>query len=408
MNMLKKGLLWFYLLNKRFLKKPLLLLLFCLIPLISALAGNLPLGNADLLKVGLCTDNKEDSLALDAIDALCGRKGGAVRYISYKKGDALRAAVRKGDIQLGFLFPRDFPALLESYAQVPEQSDGVLDLLGQAVGLSESQDVDLKGMEKNQIQVICANNDVITKLEKEQLFGNLYDVISDHVLKAWMDAHTSAFPMSKEERDAWLDSHYEENAVTQNFFRLKYLSGERILDSRLDSYYLAPMKGLLAIILVLICFATCMFLTQDYKKGRFVWISTEKRPLFHYVYLLIPLTDGGIFAYLALFFLGLLQGPYELPAFILFLFSAAGFSNLVRILTVKESFFSASIPIVCMGCLFLTPVFFDLRIVPFLQGAFPTYYYLKALHDQAAFLPLALYAVLTGTFSVLLDWLRNR
>ncbi len=408
MKHMKRAILWFLLLNKRFLKKPLLLFLLCLIPLSALLSLRLPAGS-DLLRIGLSAEDPYDSLVTEVIDGLVKRqKNGVIRYIFYRSGDDMQSAVRKGDIQLGFLFPKDLSALLDAYAAVPKSGDGgALGLLGQALGVTQTNDVDLEAMKKNQICVICASNDIVTKLEKEQLFGNLYGVISDRVLKAWMDEHASGFTMNKEQRDAFLDQELAKEDISKNFFRLSYLSGVQIQDSRIDRYYLSPMRGLLAITLVLICFASCLFLSQDNRRGLFVWISPKKRALFHYLYLLVPVIDGGVFAYLALFLSGALEGPREFPAFLLYLFAVAGFSNLVRTVTGKINLFSATIPIVCMGCLFLTPVFFDIRIIPAVQGFLPPYFYLKSLHGQMSMAWLLLYAALTGAGSILLDSIRN-
>lgn len=410
MRKIKKALLWFFLLDKRFLRKPLLLLLLCMIPLTALLASRLPQDHGTLLRIGVSSKSPDDRLAREVMKDLTHRRSrGAVRYIAYKTSDQMAQAVKKGDIRLGFLFPEDLSKLAEAYAEVPEGgSGGAMSLISQALGVSGNDDIDLKEVQKNQILVICSSNDIVTKLEKEQFFGNIYHILSNAVLKAWMNVHASGFPVSESERDAYLDRHLSGNVITDSFFQLSYLSGDTVKTEDMDQYYLAPMKGLLAITLILICFAACLFLIQDNQKGLFVWVAPEKRALFHYLYLLIPVLDGGLFALLALRISGLLRGPSDIPAFLLYLFCVTGFSNLVRVLTRKIPLFSSTIPIVIMGCLFLTPVFLDMKILPKLQMLLPPYLYLKSGFGQASLFSLFAYALVSSLASLAIDFMESR
>ena len=410
MKSIRKILLWSFLLNRRFLKKPLFLFLLCLIPLTALLARQIPGESTALLSVGFCPGQPEDELTSRVMAQLTrSDQSSAVRYIRYPDEKQLRQAVYNGDVRLGFLFPKDLSALFSAYASVSDtDAGGALSILGQAIGAPDSEAVDQKGMQEHAIRVICGSNDIVTKLEKEQLFGKLYPEIERYGLKAWMDVHADGFSTDKKERDAWLDHALSHSLVTSNFFQLSYLNGDLIRDQELNTYYLSPLRGLLAITLILICFAACLFLMQDNQRQLFVWLSPSLRPWLHYLYLLSPVVDGGLFAFIALSVSGVGSGLSELAPFLLYIPAVCGFSNLVRILTGKMTLFSASIPIVVMGCLFLTPVFFDLQIVPALQAALPTAFYLRSLHGASTFLPLALYAVISSGASILIDWLKNR
>ena len=410
MKSVRKFLLWSFLLNRRFLKKPLFLFLLCLIPLTALLARQIPVESTTLLSVGVCAGQPGDELTSRVMAQLTHPdQSSAVRYIRYHNEKQLRQAVYDGDVRLGFLFPEDLSALFSAFAAVPaSDTEGALSILGQAFGASGSEAVDKKEMQKNAIRVICGSNDIVTKMEKEQLFGKLYPEIERYVLKAWMDVHADDFSTDKEKRDAWLDRVLSDSTVTGNFFQLSYLNGDLIQDQELNTYYLSPLRGLLAITLILLCFAACLFLMQDNQRQLFVWLSPSLRPWLHYLYLLIPVLDGGLFVFIALSVSGVGSGLSELAPFLLYLPAVCGFSNLVRVLTGKMTLLSASIPIVVMGCLFLTPVFFDLQIIPALQAVLPTAFYLRMLHGASTLLPLSLYAAVTSGASILIDWLKNR
>ena len=195
MRSIKKFFLWSFLLNRRFLKKPLFLFLLCLIPLTALLARRIPGENTTLLSVGVCAGQTEDELTSRVIAQLTHPdQSSTVRYIRYHNEKQLRQAVYDGDVRLGFLFPKDLSALFSAFAAVPvSDTGGALSILGQAFGASDSEAVDKKGMQKNAIRVICGSNDIVTKMEKEQLFGKLYPEIERYILKAWMDVHAEGF-----------------------------------------------------------------------------------------------------------------------------------------------------------------------------------------------------------------------
>ena len=162
--------------------------------------------------------------------------------------------------------------------------------------------------------------------------------------------------------------------------------------------------GLLAVLLTLTGLAAVLYLTEDCRLERFVWIPSQLHPAFHYLYLLIPLTDVALAVLAALWVSGsFTRVSMEVSALFLFLFQVAGFSNLLRMLLRRKDFMASSIPILICACLFLTPVFVDLSILEPVQMLLPPYLYLKAIHGNLPLWYMAVYAVLSGISSVLLD-----
>lgn len=373
----KKWTTVFVLLNRRFLRKPLLIFLLCLIPLIALLMRHLPAGDESLIRVGIAADNKEDALASSVIRRLVSvENSSAVRFVRYETGSRLHAAVQKEEVLLGFLLPDDLSALFEAYATVPKDSGGVLSAFTGALSIASGTSSDpeqKKAMADNAIRVICPSNDIVTKLEKEQFFGKLYSDIELSVLKCWLDARADDLSMTKEERDRFIDEAMAGYSVDVPFFRMTFQNGDTVLEGEASNYFLSPLKGMLAITLILVCFAAALFLMQDSARGLFVWVRPARLPFFHYLYLLIPTLDAGLFACIALALSGALQSGNELPAFLLDLLCTVGFTNLLRVCLRRMPVFSATIPIVIMACLFLTPVFFDIRLVPALQACLPPY-----------------------------------
>ena len=381
------------LLNKRFLKKPLLIFLLCLIPVFAYLAASLPKGNA-LLIVGVSSADREDETARAIIRRLKKNRGSVVRYRSFNSEEALREAVYTGQIRLGFLFPEKLEELLEVYGKVQESSGGSLSILGQMFS---------KGSTNAKIRIICGSRDIVTKMEKEQFFSKIYQDFSLAVLKSWMDLHAAAFRMNKEERDEYLEKQLSSYQINESFFDLAYENGEIIPAEENSDYFASPIRGILSITLILICFSAVLFLFEDNRNGKFVWMGQTAKPLFHYAYLLLPVLDAGLLAMISLAVTPGFSGwRRELLPFLLYLLAVVGFSNLLRVLLRKTSLFSAAIPLVILACLFLTPVFFDLQLSP-LQALLPPYFYLGAIHDLRSLISLGVYALVSSLLSTVLD-----
>jgi hypothetical protein len=189
-----------------------------------------------------------------------------------------------------------------------------------------------------------------------------------------------------------------------DFFDLEYLDGTPVKEDEIDRYIASPMRGLLAVLLTLTGFAAILYLAQDCQEGRFVWIPAHLHPIFHYLYLLIPLIDVALAVFVALFLGGsFTRISVELPALLLLVLQVAGFSNLLRILLRRKDFMASSIPILICACLFLTPVFVDLSILEPLQMLLPPYLYLKTIHGNLPIWYMAIYAAITGICSMLID-----
>jgi len=399
MKRVKKVLVWAVLLNKRFLRRPLFLLLLALVPLLVAVVYTLPRENGSLIRVAVCAPGKEDKAADQAIRHLVSDRSPVVYYYRCSTKSQLKADVKSGKARLGYVFPEKLSALFDAYGSMDDTDvSSALAILGNVMGSGS------KGLQKYAITVVCGSNDVVTKLAREQLYGMLFDDLEESVLLSWMDAHAADFPDSAKQRDAFLKKAMDDYRISYNFIRLSYLDGETIQDDQTGDYMSAPIRGLLCILLVLTAFASNLFLMQDIDSGRLVWMKQGRRALFHYFCHLVPVADAGIAVWLALSFSDTFLGvSKELPAYLLFLLCAVGFANLIRVLLRRMTLYSACLPIVLMGCLFLTPVFMDLVVFEPVQILLPPYLYLKSLHGAFPLRDLALYAGLTGVLSISLD-----
>lgn len=392
------------LLNKRILKQPVFLLLLALVPLlvfgVSLAAGQ----SGTLVTVAIAMGSRDDATAAAVIERLAKTDSSAVRYVPCSTKEQVKASVAAGDARLGLVMPDDLDELFAAYgAQETSGLDqGALAMLGSLFGSGSDK------MTDHQIICYTATNDVVAKLTREQFFGRIYRDLETAVLKIWLRSHPEIGSFSNSQRDQFAEEVRSGDIQDFSFFDLEYLDGERILDEDADRYIASPMRGLLAVLLTLTALAAVLYLCDDIRKGRFVWISPQRKPLFYYGCILLPMADLGLAAYAALY----LSGTFttwrkELLSMLLFLLCAAGFANLLRVLLRKMTLIAASVPIILCACLFLTPVFADLPVLEEVQMLLPTWLYLKSIHGLRPVWMMAVYAAVSALAAILLEKKRS-
>ncbi len=402
MRRLKQVALWTFLLNKRILKQPLFLFLIAMVPILVFGVGQLSRESSSLVTAAIAPGSPDDETAREMIDSLVDGSTSAVRYLSCSNKEEVLDAIAKGHARIGFILPKDLNALFEAYGsqETKNLSEGALVMLGALLG----GDTASEEMKANAIESYAATNDVVSKLTREQLFGKLYPSLQKAVLKTWLKIHPEVGTMSNEEREQFVEDSIAAYEQEYDFFNLEYMDGTPVKDEEINRYIASPMRGLLAALLTLTGFAAILYLTEDCRKGRFVWIPVRLQAPVHFLYLMIPLLDVALAVLVALIASGnFTDFIHEVPTLILLVFQIAGFSNLMRVLLRRKSLMASSIPILISACLFLTPVFVDLSIIEPLQMLLPPYLYLKSIHGNLSLWYMVVYAATASIVSILAD-----
>jgi len=381
-----------FLLNKRILKQPVFLILLALVPLLVLGVNLISFETGSLVTAAVAPGSPDDSSALALIRNLTHDHSPAVRYISCRDGEAAKEAVASGEARIGIVFPPNLDELFAAYGaqETADLSAGALAMIGSLFGSGSNN------MKEHQIICYTATNDIVAKMTREQLFGKMYRDMETAVVKVWLRSHPEIGSYTETERDEFAEQIRSGDVEDFNYFELQYLDGETITDEEAGRYIASPMRGLLAVLLTLTALAAVLYLCDDIRKGRFIWISPLKRPLFYFACILLPIGDLGIAAYAALYLSGnFTSWRRELPCMLLFGLCAAGFANLLRILLRRMNLIAACVPIILCACLFLTPVFIDLVILEPVQILLPTYLYLKSIHSVQPLWMMAVYAAAT-------------
>ena len=363
MKKIKKVFLWFLLLNKRMLKKPSFLVVLCCIPLlvwgVHVLAGQ----DSGIMKIVLCQESEEDGLVSEIISEIT-KQDSVLHFIHAHTAQEAKQLVQSGQADAAWIF-----------------RENLQDRIDQFTGST---------FEKHPVVTIVAKEDnVALQLAREKLFGVLYSTVSYSLYRQYVTEEVFEKETISED-ELW--EHYQKTDVEGNMFEMKYLDGESVVQS--TSYLTFPVRGLLALVIVLCGLASGMFYLQDEARGNFTWIPVNTNVFWNWGYLMPGLINVGAVSVLALAVSGGFVGwKSEIFCMLLYLLMVTGFSDVIRRLCGSIVRLGAIIPGLLLVMLALCPIFMGAPKMWAIQFILPPFYYLNALHNQIYLFGMLAYIV---------------
>ncbi len=364
--------LWWGLLSKRLLRRPAYLAVLLLVPLF-ALALSLFTGQeSGVLQIALAAEDPADPAAAAVIARLTeGRSVLLCRDCGSE--EAACEAVEQGRADAAWIFSAGLEQKLERFAQRGRASA---------------------------VRVVEREDNVLLMLSREKLFAALYPEASFAIFSDYLASELGA----EELEPSLLRSYYERLTFTDELVRFETLEGETVEEE--GSYLTAPLRGIMALLLVLCGMASGLYAYREEREGSFVWLPARTRrwlPVLGHLTAILPPT---LAAMAALALAGLTVDPgRELLILLLYLPATALFCELLRCLCPREEHYGALIPVLTAAMLVLCPVFLDLNLLRPLCLLLPPWWALRAVWNGAALLGLLLYtlalALLTGLLSLL-------
>ena len=166
---------------------------------------------------------------------------------------------------------------------------------------------------------------------------------------------------------------YAGGFTAEELIRFTYVDGSEIEpDGR---YLTAPLRGILALLLLLCGLASGMYCYREEREESFVWLSRPKRRLLPLLCHLTAMVPAALAVLAALYLSGLWLGlGREAVMMLLYLPCCVLFCEVLRCLSPREEHYGALIPILAVAVLVLCPVFVDLQLpLPF-RALLPTSY----------------------------------
>lgn len=374
MKQLRRFFLWFWLLLKRLLRRPAYLAVLLLVPLFALALALFSRQESGVLRIALAMEDPDDRTARAAVDRLAEGES-ILLFTETEDEDAAREAVRRGKADAAWIFHADFEKKLDRFAQ-----------RGHAAAVT----------------VLEREDNVFLRLSREKLFAAIYPETSFALFRDYLASELGAEELDR----ATLRRYYAGGPMTEEILRFETLEGEEIDDG--DSYLTAPLRGVLAVLLVLCGMASGLYCYEEERSGSYVWLPARARrwlPLLSHAIAILP---AALAALLAMKLAGVTVGlGRELLLMLLYLPAAALFCELLRCLCPREEHYGALIPVLTVAMLVLCPVFLDFRLLQPLRLLLPPTWLLRAVWNGAELKGLLLYTAALLVLTVVTVRLRQ-
>lgn len=357
---------WFFLLQKRLLKKPdFIVILLLILPIV---LGFKSCSSQKTSVLSIALFSKDSEIIRNFSDTIEN-----VNFILCSSKEDAKNLVIKKEADSAWIFDNDFAQRIEDSGK--------------------------EGLIRPVVTVFEAEESTALAFSRELLYKEIYPLFSYQAYKYYV---TERFG---EVSEHILTSEYNRFASTAELFVNETVSEGTLISS---SYLTSPLRGLLSVWFMLCAFAATLYFMQDSKRGAFIWLhlTSVKKSFFSLFMIFLPLVSASLIFIMAIvstsFFGNFLQ---EISAFLLFLISAILFSNILRLVFRNEMNYCAVLPLLILIFLVFCPIFLNIHTLRFLQYMLPPFYYLNASQDSWFFIPFLVYDlflfILHFTLSVL-------
>lgn len=369
MKALRRLVLWYGLLSKRLFRRPAFWILLLCVPLLSGALAAAAKQDSGVVRVALVC-GAESGPARRCADRLLSADS-LVRCAEYDTEDAALDALRRAAADAAWIFRDNAGEELERF-------------------------VDRRGTH-GVVRVVEREDTVFLRLAREQLAAALYPEASRVLFRSFLRALPG---VPEDSPDVLFEEYYDTAAAEEPVIVFAHLDGSAAGGA---DYLVAPVRGLLALLMMLTGLASAMAFCADERRETFLRLRAPQRRFLPFLCHISALLPVGIAALLALRFAGLLGPlPRELGLMLLYCAAAAAFSELLRKLCRTAPRLGALIPVLMAVMLALCPVFFDLKRPEILQRLLPPWYYLSAVHNGSLAWQLAVFTLAAGALAAVL------
>lgn len=362
-------LVWLWLLMNRMYKRPVFLVILILIPLLTFCYSTIAKDDSGMICVALYA--QDEPLAQQVLTAL-QQDSQLMQYTRCATPEAAEDLVRTGKADAAWIFAPQLQQCIDTFTAVPEKSNAF-------------------------VRVVQREETVALMLAREKLSGVLYT----HLARSfYLDYMRENFPAMGDLSDDALLSYYDGVALGDSLF--DYDSAQ---NAQQVHYLLSPVRGLLAVMMVLGSLAAAMYHIRDIRHGTFCWLSPEKRALPELAGQWVCAVNLGAVSLIALALAGLAGKLLpELAVLLLYSLCVAVFGMLLRRILGSIRVIGVMIPLLIVAMLLVCPVFFDLGALRMVQFLLPPTYYINGVYNTRYILYMAVYTLGCGG----LYWLWGR
>ena len=377
-NLFDKIFTWYILLTKRLFKKKSFVLVLSLLPCLSAGLLLVSTQESGVLTVALVAEKKEaadkvgDDTSSKQLIKRIRAENSIIRFVEADSEEEADRLILSHQADAAWIFPESLEKAAASY-------------------LSGSKPI---------VKVVQKDEGVLYALSREIIYKNIFPYISYAVYKSYMyNIYQKKIPEA--EFDSKINAAYNSIEISDNLVRFAYIDSEENLP--VSNYLLSPLRGLMAVWLVLCGFAAAMYYKSDEEAKLFIWIEPERRFFLALAYILCVLFIAGITVLSALAISGsFISFRAELVNMLLLILAASGFCNLLRLLCKNMYLIAVFMPVSLISMIVLSPIFADAGLRK-LQLLNPVFYYLNLFYSKGYRFGFIIYIILLYVLGLAAD-----
>ncbi len=365
----------FFLLNKRLYRKTGFIVILCMIPVIVFGMKLVSQRESGIVRIAVVDEGSSEGGRV--ADMLLKEKS-VFLYSLYTNESKAIDDLNSGRVDAVWVFPEDYDERISAYTK------GLM-------GAGDTEEVPA-------VLITEREDTILLQLARLELFGSMYSGLSFSLYNNFISLNITD-PDTEETA-----LYYHNNKNTGNLFRYRDYSGRGSdeADGYEDGYLMAPVKGLLLLLVLLCGLAAAMYYRDDTDREIFTWMPVGNKWIFEHLYILTALITGGLAVLLTFYATGLAAGTDEVLRMFIFVISCSCFCSIIRKLTPGLKSLATAIPVLMLVMLAVCPVFVYLRQLKAVQLIMPPFYYLMSDNNPRYLTYFTVYTVVTIAVDVLL------
>ena len=381
MRKLNRILQWGIMLWKRLYKKATFLLLMLIIPFLVIAYNTTAQEDSGVITVALAHRGDEmEPLTRQIWDDL--QQSELIYYIECDSPETARELVRSDKAQTAWIFDEDLEASIYDFIANRNRRNAFL-------------------------TIVEPKDRTLLKMMREVLSGTVFAHCTDQLYLQYLRENA---PELNEVSDQQLLEYYHNQNFQHDLFVITDVEGNIQSESETeDNYLLAPVRGMLAVVVALAALATALYYIRDEESGTFALVPLRARLWVELGCQLISIVNILIVVIASLAFMGSIQNwSSELLSAGLYALCTAAFAMLVRRLCVGIRGLGMATPILVVVMLVLCPVFFDLAMLRQVQLLLPPTYFVFGIYSSQYLLYMGIYVLICLVLCRLLDRITHK
>lgn len=369
---------WFLLLTKRLFKKKSFIFLVVLIPLSVFLISISAAEKSGFLNIALTFSEKPDIDTYKICEEIVDSSELINFEIISNRQDAV-SLLKSGKIDAVWIFPNNMEEKINLFVKNKTNSSAV-------------------------VHIIEREENVALNLSHEKLTGALYKNCSKAQYINFVRTKAKQLDNLSDEE---LLKYYNEYEMIGDLFSIHtpYSNTQQ----QGTNYLLAPIRGILAILIVLGAIAACLYYLKDETNGTYALIPLKFKPLIAFANQIITCLVLSVVVLVSIYISKISVNPIkEIAVMLLYILSASAFSSLFLNIFKNIKTFAALAPVLIISMSILCPVFIDIKLNYVLPLIFPPTYYLNGLYNNNYILYMVIYTAVCLILSLLINTIRNK